>query len=92
MSKKKGSSWYLKAGFTMFTMCNDKVSFVVQPAVDNMGICNRDTEGSPGEEYIEISSEDAEEVLSLIQDAINQASAGEGLDLQPAMTKASSLK
>ena len=34
----------------------------------------------------------AEEVLSLIQDAINQASAGEGLDLQPAMTKASSLK
>ena len=91
MTDAQGSVWYLKAGFTMFTMCNDKLWLTVQPAVKNLGICERDDKGSPSVEHVEISTEDAEAIMSLIKEAIQEASAGKGLDLNPAMERASSL-
>lgn len=91
MSGMQDSTWYLRAGHTMFTMCSDTLWLTVQPLTNNVGICEHDKTGPPTEEHIEIRSEDADEILSLIQEAIRKASAGEGLDLEAPMAKASSL-
>ena len=91
MSDSTECKWYLNAGFTMFTLANDKVTYCVQPAVGNMGITNRRSEASLGEDYVEIRSEDAREILGLIEDAIKETFSGGLLDLDSAMDKASSL-
>ena len=76
-------TWFVKPGFTMFSMRGNTVELTIQPAENNFIITGLDSEERElPEDYLAMKKEDADQILKSINQAIERAIAGDEFELE----------